>query len=184
MLPRLLSMMFAWECFILRAAAGKPASAVQTTPDKRWMEVWVCVCARLAAPNSSFERYCYLFFRLWRVFFPPGVFLRVWNWTVKVLQANDQNVSGKVVQRITTFRKGRMSFFFVIKKTKGDQAQRVELLFLTLLCRHWGLFCGYCFLLFSDWGRHKLQPAEVGTWAPRSDHYSRCDLVISFYLWR
>lgn len=75
------------------------------------------------------------------------------------------------------------SALFEINNTKRG----VELMFCWLLCRHWGLLLFFLWLLvsfFSDWGRHKLQPAEVGTWAPRSPHYPRCDPVNSSYLWR
>ena len=99
----------------MRTAAGEPASPVQTTPDRQAVDgtgarlsrdITRVVLLFFPPPLLSLECVSALFLRC------LSFFLRVWDWTASVLHANEQNVSGKVVQKQRTHLLSCLFFFF------------------------------------------------------------------------
>lgn len=95
------------------------------------------------APNSSLEIYfIFIFFCIFGVFVCLVFFpLRVWIWTLHVSQADDQNVSGKVEQRISFHH----LLFFKLTTLKGGSSSCFADYFADIGGFFFFFFCGYWF---------------------------------------
>lgn len=156
---------------------NQPLLFKQLQTDKRWMELELVFPEILPV---SFSCFFPLSLECVSGLFLCSFFLRVWDWTASVLHANEQNVSGKVVQKQRTHLLLCLFFPEPPTHTGGQHLEGRAPGFADYFSGIGGFFSPLNYSVTEVDTNYNQQ--RSGPELPESQHYPRCDPVNSSYL--